>query len=573
MIVRMTNELMPKYEELFQAMKNKLMENGVEGSVLEINDIATYFRALDKLIEIDSTGALMETQFYRVPIEEKPIVFNLDTRAINISNSSYGSGIGVRGDAFAELILFQGDRFFDIMDLDSCDIYIQWRLGDKGAINQEPAIFKDATNADMPDPDKRNKVFFCWLPSPEATRNHGNITFNIRFQKKEGDKVVFDLSTQTETLKVHDTLYVEKVDVDSMDDPSAVLYSRRVFGSALNSMTGVTPNILVNLESSIQHLNKDTNTLVLTVGAKSPDNSDIVYEWYKDSILIHDDSNITTEDDGSASALTVVTAGTYNARVGNSNDNGVRFITTPSVYVPAADKIKITEEIMPLRGFAPTGGDAVKYQVKMEIKVNNPDALKGYPAKLHYQWCKADTAEGPFVGIEDAIGAIDMGNAGANPAVLVYEPAVNAEGYYICKVWNALNNTQTDPLSTLSVSCVRAYPQKLAVPVLELNGTVITCKWSDPSLVKVPQEEIEYRWTTSSGTSAQGMGINNNNLNITKYALTVGETYQFTCSVRHTIYKNWPEETSGAWTSTKNLFIQVTKDAATGNLVYTPVEQ
>lgn len=540
MIVRMTEELKQQYEELFAAIKETLVTMGAEGSVTEVNSLPTYYRALDYIIQNDTNNENKNNKFFRIPLDEHPVTINMNTRAIDLGETFKTTGLGVRGDAYAEIVFFEADRYFDTMDLSHCLPIIQWQAS-TGAVHQEPGILQDATG-ERDNPDESDKILFGWMPSDEVTKTAGNITFNVRFYAADGS---FNVSTQKQTIQVKDTLYREDVDV-KMDNPTDILYSRRLFGAAIDSMTGATPYITANLESGIQHLDADTDSLILTVGATSPDGGTIVYEWYKDSIIIHGE----TENE-----YLVDVAGTYHARIGNKTDNGTRFLVTPSVYVPAASEIKITSETMPARGYSPNAADsALKYQVKMAVTVENPDFAKQYPAELKYQWFRADEENGTYTAIEGA-------------TTNEYVPEIDAEGWYTCEIYNTLNNTQSAVIKPQQATHVRAYPKTMPTPVLTLNGTTITCGWEDNTL-PAPAEELKYQWFGTSGAITSGMGEANSSINIAKYATIADTDYYFKCWVSHVVFKGTLEEATGDAGRSLDLNIHVSKDAS-GKLIYT----
>ena len=541
MIVKMTEELKQQYEELFTAIKETLVHMGAEGSVTEVNSLPTYYRALDYIIQNDTNDENKNNKFFRIPLDEHPMTINMNTRTIDLGETFKATGLGVRGDAYAEIVFFEADRYFDTMDLSHCLPIIQWQAG-TGTIHQEPGILQDATG-ERDNPDESDKILFGWMPSDEVTKTAGNITFNVRFYSADGS---FNVSTQKQTIQVKDTLYREDVDV-KMDNPTDILYSRRLFGSAIDSMTGATPYITANLESGIKHLDAGTNSLILTVGATSPDNGEIVYEWYKDSMIIHGETD---------NEYLVDVAGTYNARIGNKTDNGTRFLVTPSVYVPAASAIKITNEVMPARGYSPNAADsALKHQVKMAITVENPDIAKQYPAQLKYQWFRADEEKGVYTAIEGA-------------TTNEYTPAIDAEGWYTCEVYNTLNNTKSAVVKPQQITHVRAYPKAMPAPGLRLDGTVISCKW-DNNILPAPAEELKYQWFGASGAITSGMGEANSTINIAKYATTEGD-YYFKCWVSHVVFKGTLEEATGDAGRSLDLNIHVAKDAS-GKLVYMPI--
>ena len=69
-----------------------------------------------------------------MPVQEEYFEIDANARTITIPEIFRKNGIGVAGDQVAETIYFKVNRYFDAMDLNNTQIYIQWKnsQGDEG---------------------------------------------------------------------------------------------------------------------------------------------------------------------------------------------------------------------------------------------------------------------------------------------------------------------------------------------------------------------------------------------------------------------------------------------------------
>ena len=81
--------------------------------------------------------------------------------------------IGVIGDKLAEVLFFKIDRYFDAVDLNTRQIYIEWRdaAGNKG-ISRD--YLRDVQS-------EKDKIIFGWAIGEELTHTVGTINFAVRF--------------------------------------------------------------------------------------------------------------------------------------------------------------------------------------------------------------------------------------------------------------------------------------------------------------------------------------------------------------------------------------------------------
>lgn len=582
MIVKMTPELQDKYREYFAEIAARVAAVGGEGAdvAAEVNSLPTYYRALDFLAA--SGAAANNKKFFRIPLDEKPITIDLSTRKINIKDSAYKDSIGVAGDTNAELIFFESDRFFDVTDLAACNyILIQWSNDDGKTYHQEYGILQDFTDDKYDENDnliESAKVLFGWLVGKDVAAAKGKIRFNVRFCiTNNNNEIVFDLNTEPAEAMILNSLVP---DINTLpiepDHAEHIVFSRPIYGTIINSMEGATPIIEQNLVSGIQHLDKQyPNTdgkYALSVKATSPDQGAIVYEWYKSGTVI-------TDNAGNKWALgqyDAIEAGSYWVRIGNQTTNGTRTLISPTVQIPAAGAIEIKNAVIPTRAYSPAAASDSRqapeaWVANMSVTMYNDDIEKrAYPAVLQYQWYKNVVDE---AAIEDKEAIITINKIKYAPIKdansNTYVPEANAEGLYFCEIINHLNNTQSAPIRT-SVSEIRAYPQNLAAPKIELVGKELVCRLQG----KVPSDlsEIRYQWNRNDiGDVPARAGGTNDVYDLSAYVLAEG-TYDIKCYVAHEVFAGTTVAAiSDRYASVSNsIVIKVTKNAQ-GTFVYEQV--
>lgn len=189
-----------KNTALFQKASLALSE---EGNKVEISNLNEYFSYIVDL-------AAKDIQYTVLPLDEDPFIINANTRTIEIPNE-FRAGVGVQGDQVAEIIYFEIDRYFDAIDLDTQNIYIEWKnlsSGDQG--------FSQEYNRDLSS--TADKIIFGWPLTNDITKQSGKIQFSVRFYTIEDDKIIYSFSTKPQTITVNDSM-----DFDLMDATIPVL--------------------------------------------------------------------------------------------------------------------------------------------------------------------------------------------------------------------------------------------------------------------------------------------------------------------------------------------------------------
>ena len=59
-----------------------------------------------------------------LPLDEEPFEIDANKRTITVPIHFKSSGVSVVGDEIAETVFFRIARFFDAMDLETCDIFV-----------------------------------------------------------------------------------------------------------------------------------------------------------------------------------------------------------------------------------------------------------------------------------------------------------------------------------------------------------------------------------------------------------------------------------------------------------------
>lgn len=122
------------------------------------------------------------TIFTKLPLDEPHFEINANTRAITIPNDFKKNGIAVQGDDLAEVVYFMIDRYFDAMDLNNTDIYIEWETP-KGKNSTSIKSVSETYLKIIDDETYPGKLIFGWAISDAITHESGNLKFAVRFIK------------------------------------------------------------------------------------------------------------------------------------------------------------------------------------------------------------------------------------------------------------------------------------------------------------------------------------------------------------------------------------------------------
>ena len=160
------------YKKLWEAAMAEL-NNGAT-----INSLETYFSHIETLVNKTLPHDEKYGRKYSIlPImrEDDYFIIDANTRTIKVPDVFRKNGLGVQGDQTAETIYFKINRYFDAMDLNNTEIYIQWENsnGDKGLAKE---WVRDIETYD-------DYMIFGWVLGDLITKVPGLLKFSIRFIK------------------------------------------------------------------------------------------------------------------------------------------------------------------------------------------------------------------------------------------------------------------------------------------------------------------------------------------------------------------------------------------------------
>ncbi len=247
--------------------KAKLDEaSGTYISLDPITTIEKYFFYLPQLVQLGGADSNDEytrlhsagRRYTMLPVDEDNFIIDANARTIAVPSSFAKNGVGVQGDELCEVLYFEIDRYFDAMDLDTADIYIEWTRVDGQSGVSKPWVIDIESHP--------NKIIFGWALSSSITKEIGNLKFAVRFFQwadNEHTKLQYSWATQAQTVTIKSTLnftlgsddYMAELDTDNT-----------IIARIQNSETYVTDNEEANVPIYIFNLDNNLVTRELAGG-------------------------------------------------------------------------------------------------------------------------------------------------------------------------------------------------------------------------------------------------------------------------------------------------------------------
>lgn len=249
----------------------------------------------------DNEGYSKYSKFLMLPMDEihgsNVLVIDPNSRAITIPASFSRNGVSVTGDELAETLLFEIDRFFDITDLVTTDIYVQWT---------NPAGQEGASKITMVDYNsKPGKLLFGWpltskVTVENANQTNGQLKFAVRFFKRDpGGKIYYSFNTLPATVTIKQALYTDWNDTIEIDDPAQELKLAIENGPASDGPEPQVPVFFTDLHE-VRYLNegdldqyKESTELEVRVGTTDSGVRD--YYWYFKPRYIEDNKVVESD--------------------------------------------------------------------------------------------------------------------------------------------------------------------------------------------------------------------------------------------------------------------------------------
>lgn len=245
----------------------------------KITTLEEYFSWLSDLGQADRKYTVL-------PLDEPHFTIDADSRVINIPPEFKKNGIGVQGDELAEVVYFKIDRYYDYMDLNNTEIFIQWETPGKDSVKGlSPAYYRDITS-------EPGKLIFGWAISDAITATSGTLKISVRFyqmgsQKNEdgteGEKaVMYSFSTLTAAVAIQPGMNFDLKTNTNIDDAGVNIIGRLQNSVVAGGYAAAAPVFEKgkNLDNTKEYdLDKDTNTYDLYVQAYATDTGSISYSW------------------------------------------------------------------------------------------------------------------------------------------------------------------------------------------------------------------------------------------------------------------------------------------------------
>ena len=181
------------------------------------------------------------------------------------------------------------DRFFDAMDLNNTDIYIEWetpKSKNSGGIKSVSETYLKMID----DENYPGKLIFGWAISDAITKDSGTLKFAVRFvQWNDEKKIVYSFNTLTAQATIHPNLGLDlendSYDVDNCNDrlleriePSVVV------GGAQAAVPYFLQDVVMLDEGYDIVPNHTDGTYSLSVVATADDTGAVSYVWKRSEI-------------------------------------------------------------------------------------------------------------------------------------------------------------------------------------------------------------------------------------------------------------------------------------------------
>jgi hypothetical protein len=276
-------------------VKNGEPAEGFE-PMLGITTLEEYFSWIRNLGNINRKYTIL-------PLDEDHFEINANTRAINIPASFKKNGVAVQGDDLAEVLYFKVDRYFDYMDLNNTDIYIQWETPKDPATGTTTKSVSPAYIRDIES--EPGKLIFGWALSDAITKQSGNLKFSVRFfQWEDPDKIniengaitedskkviAYSFSTLTAQVSINPSInFNPEADEFLIDDVGNRLVERLENSEIVGGYAAAVPDFIKDLDdpnlSCEYDLDETTGLFDLLVQAYSTDTGSITYTWKKQGL-------------------------------------------------------------------------------------------------------------------------------------------------------------------------------------------------------------------------------------------------------------------------------------------------
>lgn len=244
---------------------------------LGITTLEEYFNWLP---ELKKGNDGKPTKYVVLPLDEPHFIIDANSRAITIPADFKKNGIAVQGDDLAEVVYFEVDRYFDSMDLNNCEIFIQWETPKKA----NGSSVKSVSDVFIRDIESvPGKLIFGWAISDALTGSSGALKFSVKFLQWEKDskKIAYSLNTLTAQVMIHQSIGLD-MENDSyvIDNANDRLLERIEASEVVGGLQAATPRFLEDLSGGeYDIIPYEDGTLSIYVVATADDTGAVSYVW------------------------------------------------------------------------------------------------------------------------------------------------------------------------------------------------------------------------------------------------------------------------------------------------------
>lgn len=232
-----------------------------------------------------------------LPLDEPHFIIDSNTRAITVPAEFKKNGIAVQGDDLAEIVYFEIDRYFDAVDFNNCEIYIQWELPKTKTQGVSPAYTKDISS-------QPGKLIFGWPISDAITQSSGSMKFSVQFYQlddKDSKKLKYSFNTLTAQVNIQSSIGIDIMNLrdEQIDRVGDRLIDRIHDGEIVGGVGAASP---VFDEDILGVYDLDDNgEYQLKALAYTTDTGGLTYVWEHadleaDNVTIGNFGNVDTEN-------------------------------------------------------------------------------------------------------------------------------------------------------------------------------------------------------------------------------------------------------------------------------------
>lgn len=230
--------MITKYKDSVKLAYQKLYEdiNKASNGEIQIDNLESFFGYIQEIGELDK-------KFLRLPLDEPLFEIDANSRKITIPSDFTANGLSVQGDHLAETVFFSIDRYFDYMDLNNCNIRINWKIGD---VSGQSVNFSKSVDAEP------GKIIFGWPVAKDLTGKSGTLSFAVEFYAERDNVISYSLNTLISTINIKEGLVLINPTVINVNDDILNMLQNSSFGEG---------------EAKVDDLKWLTNGLVTDPGA------------------------------------------------------------------------------------------------------------------------------------------------------------------------------------------------------------------------------------------------------------------------------------------------------------------